>query len=110
MTTLPAFRKFFLRVWVWHLILSIGFLVVVVVCKTNYTNFSATRTEALTNLVALPLAAVHAIILLLVTLRLFMRKQVLNGSCLLVHFLLAAVLVMALYLLMLPGWAYLFVH
>jgi len=100
-----SFQRFFLRVWLANLIFTLTFAIVLFFCHLYYENFTATRTTFLTNLIVLPIAWVHTMLIFIFSIRRFSKKQIAAGICLFLHFLFSAVVGYYLYLLLaIFGW------
>jgi hypothetical protein len=100
-----SFQKFFLRAWLINLLFTLTFGIILIVSYHNYDNFTATRTTFLTNLIVLPIAWVHTMLILIFSLRRFSRKQFTAGIIFLMHFFVSSVVSYYLYLILaLFGW------
>jgi hypothetical protein len=102
-----SLKKFLLTAWIWHFLVTLVFMSLLVMVYRNYSDISATRTDFLINLIAMPLCWTHTILILIFSMRRFARKQPLPGLIYLGHFFGSAVAGYYLYvILMLFGWAY----
>ncbi|MGL5892613.1 MAG: hypothetical protein ACRC3B_22160, partial [Bacteroidia bacterium] len=98
MTTALGFRQFFVRLWVWHVLLTLVFAGVWLVCFLNYTDFSARRPLAWANVIGFVAGTVHTLILLIISVRLLARNQWRNGLLFSLHFFVSSAIVYLLYI------------
>jgi hypothetical protein len=102
-----SFRRFFLRSWLWNLLFSTVFTLGFSWCYLEYRDLTATRPVFLTNLALLAIVWVHALLLLIFSLRRFFRKELMAGGCFFVQFMFSVLLGYYLYIIIaLFGWAY----
>ena len=105
--TSPSLSQFLIRSWLVHFIFTIAFVIVVLLVKSHYSDGSATRTDFLVNLISLPLCWTHTIIVLMLSLKRFARKNTMPGLIYLVHFFLSSFLGYYLFMILsIYGWAY----
>lgn len=90
-TTAPSVKQFLLRSWIWHFALSSTFFVLlIVIVRPHYADFTATHQHLIINLVAMLCCWVHTALILIISMRRFYRKEVKPGLIFLLHFFLSA--------------------
>lgn len=90
---LLTLRTFFLRSWLWHGIVTlIFFVLLVLIVRPHYADFTATHSDLILNLVAMVLCWVHTFLILIFSMRRFSRKEINPGVIFLLHFFLSATL------------------
>jgi hypothetical protein len=100
MASINTFRAFFVRLWVWHVLLTLAFGVVLLLCFLRYTDLTANRSYAWANVIAFIAGTVHTLILLILSVRLLARSQWRNGVVFTLHFFFSAAVVYWLYVLL----------
>lgn len=106
---IPAFslKRFLLRSVLPNAAVTLAFVVILFWCKTAYEQTTATRTNFLANLIALPVCWTHTLLLLIFSVRRFVKRQVTAGLSFLLHAFFSASVGYWLYLILaLYGWAY----
>jgi hypothetical protein len=105
--TSPSLSRFLTRSWLPHFIITLIFAVIIFMVKSHYSDGTATRTEFLINLISLPLCWTHTIIVLILALRRFARKNTVPGLIYLAHFFISSVVGYYLFMILsIYGWAY----
>ena len=105
----PAFsqKRFVLRSLLPNAVVTLTFVCLLFWCKSAYEATTATRTNFLANLIALPLCWTHSLLLLIFCIRRFIKKQAMAGMTFLLHAFFSASVGYWLYLILaLYGWAY----
>ncbi|GAB4142224.1 MAG: hypothetical protein Fur0041_17350 [Bacteroidia bacterium] len=103
----PTFKQFILRYLIWNFVITAVFLSVFWWCNMHYVGLTANRTVFLTNLIALPLVSTHTVLILIFSIRRFVRKHTVFGLIYFAHFLLSSVIAYYLWVAFaLFGWAY----
>ena len=104
MVSETGFRGFFVRLWVWNVLLTLAFAVVLLLCFLRYTDLSANRVYAWANVIAFIGCTVHTLILLIVSVRLLARNQWRNGLIFTLHFFVSSAIVYWLYILLIGAF------
>lgn len=99
-TSVPGFRSFFVRLWLWHILLTAVLAVVLLLCFSHFTGLQTSRSYAWANLIGFVAAAVHSLILLILAVRLLARNRLLHGGCLALHFFVSSALCYWAYLML----------
>jgi hypothetical protein len=88
-----SLRRFVLRSWIYHgTVTLIFFVLLVLIVRPHYADFTATHNDLLINLVAMILCWVHTVLILIFSMRRFSRKESTPGLIFLLHFFLSATL------------------
>ncbi|MCA6364057.1 MAG: hypothetical protein IM638_13535 [Bacteroidetes bacterium] len=99
-TSEPGFRSFFVRLWLWHVLLTAVLAVVLLLCFFHFTGLKVASGYAWANLIGFVAAAVHSLILLILAVRLLARNRLLHGGCFALHFFVASALCYWAYLML----------
>jgi hypothetical protein len=109
--TLPvqanSYKRFFYRVWIPNLIVTFVFAVILLNCWNQYVAITATRITFLTNLICLVLVWIHTVLLVIFSIRRFLKKQIYAGISLVVHLFISGIIGFYFFtILSLFGWVY----
>ncbi len=104
MVSETGFRHFFVRLWVWHVLLTLIFSVVLLLCFLRYTDLTANRGYAWANVIAFIAGTVHTLVLLIVSVRLLVRNQWRNGVIFTLHFFVSSGIVYWLYIMLIGAF------
>jgi hypothetical protein len=85
-TSAPGFKTFFVRLWLWHILLTAAMAVVLLLCFLSYTDLKPSRGYAWANVIVFVASAVHSLILLILSVRLLVRSRMWHGGCFTLHF------------------------
>lgn len=86
-----SLNRFLLRTWIWQFGVTLTFFILLVmVVRPHYADFTATHQDLIINLISLILCSVHTLLILIFSMRRFFRKEVSPGLIFLLHFLLSA--------------------
>ena len=86
-----ALKQFLIRAWIWHFaVTSTFFVLLVLIVRPHYAELKGTHQDLIINLVCLLLCVVHTVLILIISMRRFSRKQHMPGLIYLVHFFLSA--------------------
>ncbi|MCU0433388.1 MAG: hypothetical protein MUC87_08050 [Bacteroidia bacterium] len=99
-TSDTPFRSFFLRLWLWHLLITAVLALVTLLCFMSYTDLKAGRGYAWANVIVFLAGSVHTLILLILSVRLLARNRWLHGVCFALHFFVSSAVVYWAYLLL----------
>ncbi|HTF05846.1 MAG TPA: hypothetical protein VK826_17580, partial [Bacteroidia bacterium] len=89
----PSFRHFFIRSWLFNIVLTLTFGILLLVVWRHYVSTHATRTDCLINLSILAVCSTHTLLLAIFSVRRFSRKHTKQGVIFLAHFFASAILV-----------------
>jgi hypothetical protein len=88
-----SLKRFVLRSWIYHAAVTFTFFVLLVlIVRPHYADFTATHKHLLINLAAMILCWVHTLLILIFSMRRFSRKETNPGLIFLLHFFLSATL------------------
>jgi len=83
----PSFRHFFIRSWLFNIVLTLTFGILLLVVWRHYVSTHATRTDCLINLSMLAVCSTHTLLLAIFSVRRFSRKHSKQGVIFLVYYL-----------------------
>jgi hypothetical protein len=94
----PSFRHFFIRSWLFNIVLTLALGITLWVVWHHYGSTKATRSDCILNLIILVICSTHTLLLAIFAIRRFSRKHPKQGLIFLGHFFVSAILAYYTYL------------
>ncbi|HLG03684.1 MAG TPA: hypothetical protein VI731_08825 [Bacteroidia bacterium] len=94
-----SFTSFFFYSWLYNLLFLAAFVAVFIWCASGYQQLEETRTRFLVNIGVMPVAVTHSVLLLIFSVRRFMRGNHLAGGIFFLQCLATSALVYNFYAL-----------